>query len=147
MPNGAPAAMAASPPAWARNFRRFANDRWRLVMAASLFEGRNSGGGADLYAALWYLVNLRFAGQVGTCKSNANSGFPTRRGRPARTSARSLPARRSTPYTKSLYDPHMRRTRASAPWMRFALAVALSLGLAVMSGAAQKVRILTNGRN
>ena len=31
--------------------------------------------------------------------------------------------------------------------MRFALAFALSLGLAVMSGAAQKVTILTNGRN
>ena len=31
--------------------------------------------------------------------------------------------------------------------MRFALAFALSLGLAVMNGAAQKVTILTNGRN
>ena len=48
---------------------------------------------------------------------------------------------------KSLYDPHMRRTRASARWMRFALAFALALGLAVVSGAAQQVTILTNGRN
>src|SRR6185503_4546783 len=50
-------------------------------------------------------------------------------------------------YTKSLYDPHMRRTRASVRWMGSALAFALSLGLAVISGAAQKVNILTNGRN
>src|SRR6185295_9648218 len=52
---------------------------------------------------------------------------------------------RPTPDTKSLYDPHMRRTWASARWMRFALAFALALGLAVISGAAQ--RIMTNGRN
>ena len=32
-------------------------------------------------------------------------------------------------------------------WMRFALAFALALGLAVMSGAAQRSTILTNGRN
>ncbi len=31
--------------------------------------------------------------------------------------------------------------------MRFALAFALALGLAVMSGAAQQITILTNGRN
>src|SRR4026208_1611998 len=31
--------------------------------------------------------------------------------------------------------------------MRFALALALALGLAVMSGAAQRPTILTNGRN
>src|SRR6185295_4962514 len=53
----------------------------------------------------------------------------------------------TTCYTKSLYDPQMRRTRASARWMGFALAFALSLGLGVMSGAGQKVTILTNGRN
>ena len=46
-----------------------------------------------------------------------------------------------------VYDPHMRRTRASARWMRFALAFALALGLAAMSGAAQQFTILTNGRN
>src|SRR4051812_28778125 len=39
----------------------------------------------------------------------------------------------------------MRRTWASARWMRFALTLALALGLAVISAAAQ--RILTNGRN
>src|SRR5215510_4960791 len=39
----------------------------------------------------------------------------------------------------------MRRTWASARWMRFALAFTLALGLAVISGAAQ--RIMTNGRN
>ena len=38
------------------------------------------------------------------------------------------------------------RTRASARWMRFALAFALALGLAVANGAAQD-RILTNGQN
>src|SRR5205814_9574207 len=48
--------------------------------------------------------------------------------------------------TKSLYDPRIRRTRASARCTRFALAVALALGLAV-SGAAQRFTILTNGRN
>ena len=46
-----------------------------------------------------------------------------------------------------LYDPPMRRTRASARWMRFALAFALAMGLAAMSGAAQQSTILTNGRN
>src|SRR5215813_11159862 len=39
----------------------------------------------------------------------------------------------------------MRRTCASARWMRFALAFAVALGLAAISGAAQ--RIMTNGRN
>jgi len=41
----------------------------------------------------------------------------------------------------------MRRTRASAPWMRFALASGLALAAAVVSGAAQRPTILTNGRN
>src|SRR6185503_17498207 len=45
----------------------------------------------------------------------------------------------------------MRRTLASARWMRCALAVAMALGLAVISGAAQRSTgrstILTNGRN
>src|SRR4026207_1651559 len=41
----------------------------------------------------------------------------------------------------------MRRTRATARWMGFALAIGLALGLAVISGAAQKITILTNGRN
>src|SRR5262245_65385741 len=42
----------------------------------------------------------------------------------------------------------MQRTRASVLWMRFALALALALGLAVMSRAAQqRDTILTNGRN
>src|SRR6187399_2523367 len=41
----------------------------------------------------------------------------------------------------------MRRTRASARLKRFALAVVLTLGLAVISGAAQRSTILTNGRN
>src|ERR1044072_5750602 len=45
----------------------------------------------------------------------------------------------------------MRRTLASARWMRFALALAMALGLAVISGAAQRSTgrstILTNGRN
>src|SRR6476660_5993047 len=50
--------------------------------------------------------------------------------------------------TKSLYDPRMRRTRASAArWIRFPLAFALALGLAVVGGAAQRPTILTNGRN
>jgi hypothetical protein len=39
----------------------------------------------------------------------------------------------------------MRRTRASARWIRFALAFALALGMAVASAAQQ--HILTNGRN
>src|SRR5262245_35734266 len=52
----------------------------------------------------------------------------------------------------SLYDSRMRRTLASARWMRFALACALTLGLAVIGGAAQRSAaqrstILTNGRN
>src|SRR5512144_1247228 len=58
---------------------------------------------------------------------------------------------RPSHHTKSLYDARMRRTRASARWMRFALAFALALvvalGLAVMTGAAQRSTILTNGRN
>jgi len=70
-----------------------------------------------------------------------------RRGRLARTSARSRPARVRLLCTKSLYDPYMRRTRASAPWMRFALAFVLALGAAVVSGAAQQFTILTNGQN
>ncbi len=41
----------------------------------------------------------------------------------------------------------MPRTRVSARWRRFALACAVALGLAVMSGAAQQITILTNGRN
>src|SRR4051812_17127726 len=41
----------------------------------------------------------------------------------------------------------MRRTRASTPWMRFALSFAAALGLAAVCGAAQKITILTNGRN
>src|SRR5262245_40093443 len=41
----------------------------------------------------------------------------------------------------------MRRMRASARWMSFGLASALALGLAAMSGAAQRPTILTNGRN
>ena len=40
----------------------------------------------------------------------------------------------------------MRRVRASARWTRFALGVALAIGLAVLSVAAQDT-ILTNGRN
>src|SRR5678816_4467868 len=55
--------------------------------------------------------------------------------------------RRRTPDTKSLYDAHMRRTRASTRWMRFALALAVALGLAAMSNAAQRSSILINGRN
>src|SRR5262245_28924409 len=43
--------------------------------------------------------------------------------------------------------PSMRRTRASARWMRFALACGLALALAVVAGAAQRDTILTNGRN
>src|SRR4029079_1071989 len=50
-------------------------------------------------------------------------------------------------YTKSLYDPRMRPTRASARPMRVALGVALAAGLAVVAGAAQRPTILTNGRN
>src|SRR3979490_2207406 len=58
-----------------------------------------------------------------------------------RRAARDVPS-------KSVYDPHMRRrTQASARRMGVPLAFALSLGLAVMSGVAQKVTILTNGRN
>ncbi len=53
--------------------------------------------------------------------------------------------RRWVSYDESLYDPHMLRTRASARWMRFALAFALALGLAVASAAQQ--HILTNGQN
>src|SRR5262249_6971407 len=49
-------------------------------------------------------------------------------------------------YTKSLYDPRI-RMRASARWIRFALAFALALGLAVVGGAAQRPTILTNGRH
>src|SRR5688572_8581735 len=41
----------------------------------------------------------------------------------------------------------MRRTRASARPMWFALAFASAVGLAAMSGAAQRSTILTNGRN
>ncbi|HEY9464068.1 MAG TPA: DUF4159 domain-containing protein [Vicinamibacterales bacterium] len=41
----------------------------------------------------------------------------------------------------------MRRTLASARWMRFALALAFALGLAAISVAAQRSTILTNGRN
>jgi len=41
----------------------------------------------------------------------------------------------------------MRPTRASARSTRFALAVALTLGLAALGGAAQRDTILTNGRN
>ena len=41
----------------------------------------------------------------------------------------------------------MRWTRPSAGWMSCGLAVALALGLAGMSGAAQRPTILTNGRN
>src|SRR5689334_17338114 len=41
----------------------------------------------------------------------------------------------------------MRRTRPSGRSIRFALAVALALGLAVVAGAAQRPMILTNGRN
>ena len=41
----------------------------------------------------------------------------------------------------------MWRPPGSARWIRFALAFALALGLAVISGAAQGLRILTNGRN
>src|SRR5689334_21515797 len=41
----------------------------------------------------------------------------------------------------------MPRTQASAPWMRFAVPVAVALGLAVMSAAAQTLTIMTNGRN
>ena len=47
----------------------------------------------------------------------------------------------------SLYDAHMRRTWAAARWMRFALACVPALGLAAMSGAAQRDGILINGRN
>jgi hypothetical protein len=46
-----------------------------------------------------------------------------------------------------LYDPRMERTRVLARGMRFALAGVLALGLAVVSGAAQQVTILTNGQN
>jgi hypothetical protein len=45
-----------------------------------------------------------------------------------------------------MYHPHMRRAPASARWTLFALALALAMGLAVLSGAAQST-ILTNGRN
>jgi len=41
----------------------------------------------------------------------------------------------------------MRRARASVPWMRFALSFAMALGLATLSGAAQRAKILTNGQN
>src|SRR6202007_3203822 len=41
----------------------------------------------------------------------------------------------------------MRRTRASARGVRFALALALALGLAVVRGAAQRSSILTSGRS
>ena len=53
----------------------------------------------------------------------------------------------SPPEPEVVVNAHMRRTRASARWMRFALALALAMGLAVMSGAAQRSTILTNGRN
>src|SRR5207253_3137080 len=56
-------------------------------------------------------------------------------------------ARGPTSRAKSLYDARMRRTRAPSRWMRFTLALALALGLAVASGAAQRSTILTNGRN
>ena len=46
-----------------------------------------------------------------------------------------------------LYHRQMRLARASARSIRFALASALALGLAAVSGAAQQVTILTNGRN
>src|SRR5258707_545651 len=46
-----------------------------------------------------------------------------------------------------LYHPRMGRTRTLALWLRFALACALAMGLAVVSGAAQQVTILTNGQN
>src|SRR5678816_2156254 len=52
---------------------------------------------------------------------------------------------------RPVYDPRMLPKRASALWkagrIRFPLAFALALGLAVMSGAAQQFTILTNGRN
>src|SRR5262245_50548714 len=41
-------------------------------------------------------------------------------------------------YTMSLYDPHMRRTRLPARSIRFVLAIALAVGLAAMTGAAQQ---------
>ena len=46
-----------------------------------------------------------------------------------------------------MYHPRMRRERASARWTRFALALALAMGLAAMRGTAQQSTILTNGRN
>jgi hypothetical protein len=41
----------------------------------------------------------------------------------------------------------MPRMQASVPWMRFALPCAVALGLAAMAAAAQKITIMTNGRN
>jgi hypothetical protein len=45
-----------------------------------------------------------------------------------------------------LYHPRMRRTPAWARWALCALALALAMGLAALSGAAQST-ILINGRN
>jgi hypothetical protein len=59
---------------------------------------------------------------------------------------RDLMSRDSATPSGSLYDPHMPQMRASARWMRFGPAVALALGLAVMTGAAQDT-IMINGRN
>src|SRR5947208_398429 len=49
-------------------------------------------------------------------------------------------------FAESDDDVCLASRRASTRWMRFALAFALALGLAVTSGAAQDT-ILTNGRN
>src|SRR3954463_10471298 len=53
----------------------------------------------------------------------------------------------SRPGAQTLYHPGMRRARPSVRWRRFALALALALGLAAMTAAAQRSTILTNGRN
>src|SRR5262245_15647153 len=57
------------------------------------------------------------------------------------------PQRRRIPVPEVAYEPHMPRPPTSARWRRLALAVGLALGLAAISGAAQGLRILTNGRN
>src|SRR6185503_12432790 len=55
--------------------------------------------------------------------------------------------RRAPPLREVVYDRHMWRPPGLARWIRIAPAVALALGLVVASGAAQGLRILTNGRD
>ena len=57
------------------------------------------------------------------------------------------PCLRSHCASRILLIIHMHGRRTSARWIRFAVGLALALGLAVASGAAQRFTIMTNGQN